>query len=526
MNIKLVSLCLVFSSICYGQESWFKHLQGWQARNSIIQGDTILTCGMDYKEKSFGKKYDFNLYWTKLNGDSLGILKINLDSIESDSFRSTTISYNFNSLAFNEGKWYYFLNLSYGAKKSRAFLLTFDKFFSEKFKIKEYQADTFPTFINNLIFINKSKIIITPYLVTKSHIESYLNTKIFKENNDVKSELIEFTSRDGLRFETYSHVPNKVDRSSFIFILNENYNNSWQNYIVNMDTTGNILWKVNPNNRDSIISDGMQFIQKANGNLLVSWIDLFYKPNKNPQGHQTLYQINDSASIWFAEINYTGEILWRKKIRKYLLINTGSNYLDLRHTNARLNNDVNVFWTGNRYDINKKKYVGYLLKTDINGNPDWFRDYDLYPNNKARNDLNIYDLELIDNGLLLTGEYFSTPGNIFPNGCQLATIIKVNKLGCLIPDCDKNDGNGQIKRIQFQHKAFPNPCNQKINLDFKNNDLYKIQVFDLKGIVIKEYIGSNEICIDTKDILNGFYYLKVLKLNNEIVEIIKICVQH
>jgi len=54
---------------------------------------------------------------------------------------------------------------------------------------------------------------------------------------------------------------------------------SFQTDIVKMDTTGKVIWSSRPNlNWDSVNTTGFQMVQKPNGNILCSWLDLYYRP--------------------------------------------------------------------------------------------------------------------------------------------------------------------------------------------------------------------------------------------------------
>jgi hypothetical protein len=326
-------------------------------------------------------------------------------------------------------------------------------------------------------------------------------------------------------------LKNEKDKATFFFGLQDQTDFAgvprvWYEYIIKMDTLGNELWRASISNRDSINTEGMQMVQKPNGNLLVSWCDDTYRPYKNPMGSNEP-QPNRKCTIWFAEVDSNGKVLWRKNIRKYLSTKMIDTSQDLNHRKATLVND-GIVWTGN---YSYYYYHNYFLKTDFDGNPIWYREYELYPSNTAEQEFKPYDVTATnDGGYVLTGEYISQPGNVFKNGCQLATIIKVDSFGCLLPGCQKEDSaTTAIKDIKkIGCKVYPNPANETVNIELpkgKNGD-YVLEVFDIQGKLIEKISIHTSIELNTSKYANGFYLFKLYNEKRNEIETHKITVYH
>jgi hypothetical protein len=513
MRAILLWVWLFSFATSYGQNAWFKHLPGWRAKSTIVINDTLLTCGMNSWDDKFGHKLGTFLTWNSIKGDSIDYYKISLDSLEKDSSRSTTISYKYASSVLIGERPSFFLALSYGDKKERAFLFTLDKFHTNNYELKEYTIDTFNTYINNLVYNPSCNILFIPYVLYTKPLETEVNTVIYRERNGIRVKINEINNSSSYKYETTCHIKNTKSDKSFFFIKRQMWDYAgaprmWADYIIKMDTNGNQLWQGYPNNRDSINTEGMQMVQKPNGNLLVSWCDYWYRPYKNMIGSQQP-QLNRRNTVWFAEIDSSGKVLWRKNIKNYLSGRIKDTTQSLEHNKAIITRN-GVIWTGNySYYYNHS----YLLKTDFDGNPIWYREYELYPNNTARQEFKPYDVSATsDGGYVLTGEYISDKGNIFKNGCQLATIIKVDSFGCLEPGCQKADSaTTKISLLQKSgFKIYPNPNSGNFTIEIENpaNDV-SIEVLDMMGKHVANVERVEKVNNLDLDIADGMYWVRV-----------------
>lgn len=503
-------LLMQLNLISFGQNIWFKHIDGWQARTSLIKGDTILTCGQDYTTLSGKDKYGVFLTWLNMKGDILGHFKINLDSLEKDDSQSTTISYNYNSSVDCENEWKHLIGLNYGKKKQRAFVLTFDTFLSNKFSLEEYTIDTFSTYINNIIPFQNHKIEFVPYAVIQNPQEVILNTVIYKVTNGNRIKIHEIINTASLKYETRNHLRDNISNNTFFFIKKQmtDYAGSprlWNDYIVKMDTLGKEQWSTLVNNRDSINTEGMQMVQMTNGHLLISWCDRWYRKGKNPQGHPSEPQVNKKCTLWFAEIDRTGKVLWRSNIKSFLTFKIGRDSShNLIHSKAIITHN-GVLWTG----INSWGYDRcYLLKTNFNGNPIWYREYDLHKNEEEFIPYDIAPSQ--DGGFVLTGEYINS------NQIQYATLVKVDSFGCLEPNCEIFDASANLLKVEPNIDIYPNPL--KDFLSIKGKDIQNVTILSSSGqIVIMENINGKLITtLNLEVIPNGFYIIEIVQKSGNI----------
>jgi hypothetical protein len=122
-------------------------------------------------------------------------------------------------------------------------------------------------------------------------------------------------------------------------------------------------------------------------NILCSWNDMELPPYCN-SSHSNPYAVNnDNMKIWFAEIDYlTGVVLWRKEvndfIEKHMIPNFSPTRLNLQIKDVKLF-DSAFYWIGDRIlfveGSNIWKQTPSLLKTDIYGNPVWYRETNMFP---------------------------------------------------------------------------------------------------------------------------------------------------
>ena len=147
---------------------------------------------------------------------------------------------------------------------------------------------------------------------------------------------------------------------------------------------------------------------------------------------------NRDITLWFAEIDHlTGKVLWRKNIRNYLKAKiknskhiTAQNHHDIYIKKALLLEDNTIVWAGDgSYAPNSFRNIGVLLKTDLEGNPIWYREYDMHPdsddpNNKGMKVFNIVQTD--DGGFILAGEYEDRNNPAWHH----SALLKVDEYGC------------------------------------------------------------------------------------------------
>jgi hypothetical protein len=527
MKLTFFWIFIFLFNYCQSQNRWFKHLEGWTADQSFEVNDTIYTFGVTSKYLvDTTEIYNSFINSCLINNSNIFQKNIGIDSFEKDSLASTFARTN-RSILFNNNFFYLGLSLFKSNNKEHSYLT---KYNSSKGILDTIivTKDTFNTQIEVVKFINDKLFVGGNYAPGGSKNWTRITTYLqFYDGKRIKLIKTYPDVNNTARWRLKEILENKKSKSSFFVHLQHQQFSSgtiFGDYIVKMDTIGNELWQCYPSNRDSINTEGMQMVQKPNGNLLVSWCDFWYRPYKNMIGSQQP-QVNDHCTLWFAEIDSTGKVLWRKQMKQFLSSKIKRDSVhNLVHFKS-IATPSGVLWSGYyawQYSHN------YLLKTDFDGNPIWYREYELYPSNTAQQEFKPYDVTATsDGGYVLTGEYISDKGNFFKNGCQLATIIKVDSFGCLLPGCQKADSSTTaIKRLQKSgFKLYPNPNSGSFNIEIENpaKDV-SIEVLDMMGKHIANVERVEKVNSLGLDIADGMYWVRVKNggaVYNQKVSIVK-----
>jgi hypothetical protein len=211
-----------------------------------------------------------------------------------------------------------------------------------------------------------------------------------------------------------------------------------------------------------------------------------------------------------------------KYLNQFLRWKTNSNDNIFNGNNSDISWDKNnnVYITGN-YEW--KNNYGYLLKIKPDLTPAWFRSYNILPDNKPSNgwvqNFPYTITRTSDKGFLLTGEYNSTPSQLFPKGTQQGMVIKVDSLGCLEGGCDLKDGIPQWKapNAGIGLKVYPNPASEKIFIRYNvpNSETIKLRlrISDLTGrnIISKELHNRKGYTeVNTQELNAGVYLIELI----------------
>jgi len=281
-------------------------------------------------------------------------------------------------------------------------------------------------------------------------------------------------------------------------------------------------------------------VQLPNGNILCSWLDFYYRPYKKLGDPYQFEEINDNATLWFAEIDYqTGKRLWVKNIKQYLSwkmapsdIEGRTDVTNILITDAILLGNNSVVWCGIRHRTvkltNSWKNLPVLIKTDFKGNPIWYREYDFYPTDTGDKGFKPYSfIQTPDKGFLLTGEYHNRMGQL-SNGewWQKAALLKLDSNGCFEPGCNATDNIIKIKAPQNICQVYPNPASNFINIEYpKGSYNWEITVTDING---KEVFQAKETLtnISTSNLPNGTYFIQLNNKKQYHYETHKIIISH
>jgi hypothetical protein len=530
-----------------GQSTWFKFIPGWEARSSFLINDTIVSMGTgDY---SF---YDFFAVFNRSN--------VNGSLLKSDTldYKSMINDFNVTSSFWNSKLEPLNLNNKI-IIPINVIEKTASKYDNRSYLFEYPQLNKIPTNLNHDTFTNYIILCKTinnkRYFILEDIIQYNKTSRIpsFYLYQLLADTAILIRKQFNDASSIYGHIPyyenlhkdNQNPNILFLEILDRwDFSGdpaSFQMDVVKMDTLGNQIWKCRPSDRqDSINTTAFQMVQKPNGNILCTWLDFYYRPWKHPSIPSIKEQINKNATIWFAEIDYqTGAVLWRKNIKQYLGwkvkqtdIPNRVDETDILFNDAKLIDNNSVLWIGHRtrtYNLTQSwKRLPVLLKTDLEGNPLWYREYDFYSTDTGDKGMQVYSfIQTPDKGFLLTGEYQNRMGQL-SNGefWQKAALLKLDSNGCYIPGCNATDNIVKIKVPDNVCLVYPNPAARFVTIEYpKGSNIWEISISDING---KEVFKTHEKVniISTANLPNGNYLIQLTNKSQYHHETHKIIIQH
>ncbi len=237
------------------------------------------------------------------------------------------------------------------------------------------------------------------------------------------------------------------------------------------------------------------------------------------------------SRINIVKIDNLGNIIWNKK---YGASKT-NNYL----LNIRVLNDGFIIAVGSLYQFDPAtEWIGWILKTNSNGDSLWYREYKLIPGEESLNYL--YDIiPTTDNGFIACG--YIDPSS--PDTGSIDTwIIKLDSIGCDTAGCDPTVGIDEEKEKGGRGKeesmvVWPNPAGSIIwfvvpssqfavnNQQSKRNDIF---IYDIFGRLIEEMEippGKDEIQLDISGYHSGIYFV-VVRNKTDVIGSAKFLVVH
>ncbi|MBP7463893.1 MAG: T9SS type A sorting domain-containing protein, partial [Bacteroidales bacterium] len=153
-------------------------------------------------------------------------------------------------------------------------------------------------------------------------------------------------------------------------------------------------------------------------------------------------------------------------------------------------------------------YLSSLVKIFANGTGAWIRSYKCFnENDEVYNETMLFGMSRTsDGGFMLTGEFRSDPGTMFPNGIQSALAIKVDSCGCLDAEgCNPHCGDSYLPQYirMPQAEVYPNPAVDEIRIvlpDGNGSVGYNIKIYSTSGQLLME---ENCLGSDCKSVQAG-----------------------
>jgi hypothetical protein len=552
-KIYFIMLCFFYTTDGLAQSTWFKFVPGWQCNNTIIQKDTIYAFCPSSLIKESTLTMGFNLNKVDLKtgnlyqSDSLFYYSKKLNQLTNLEYRS-----QFNALEL--GPNHFLIGSNYADSIKTTINKQADIFEYPGFKKLNCNInyDTFSAEFEGLFNIHGINYVFNNWTRVFDRLNATDNPRIYKLNQDGSTKLI---------YENVNKSNNSKQRK-VNSLIGDNLNNlnlfisttdqwdwwglpaSFEAVVIKLDTNGNKIWECKPiGDQDSINTTGFQMVQLPNGNILCSWSDLFYRAYKNPQEPNTYFEsANDNSTIWFAEIDYiSGKKLWTKNIKQYLSWKMATSDIpgvttinDIGFTHSKITtSNKSIIWCGyrtNSYEIfHTWKYLPVILKTDLNGNPIWYREYNIFPEDDGDKGFSAFSFtETPDHGILISGQYENKFGQM-TNGeyWQKAALLKLDSNGCFTPGCNAYDRVIKIVAPKQLCNVYPSPASNLININYpeKSRENWKVEIIDVTGKLLFQS-EENPKRIAISQFPEGNYFINFTNSKTNHYETHQIIIQH
>ena len=220
------------------------------------------------------------------------------------------------------------------------------------------------------------------------------------------------------------------------------------------------------------------------------------------------------SRINIIKLDNEGNEIWNKKYGESVI----HNYL----LNVRALNDGSIIAVGSVYKPDPEpERMGWVLKTNVDGDSLWYREYKNIYGNESRNYL--YDIiQTEDSGFIACGYILPVQPD---TGSQDSWVIKLDSIGCDTAGCDPTVAIEEDEKIWSigdgeQMVLYPNPASDRINCRLSVvNCRISIYVYDMFGRKMEEIEilrDQKQIQINISSYPQGLY-IAVLKTSKGII---------
>jgi len=278
--------------------------------------------------------------------------------------------------------------------------------------------------------------------------------------------------------------------------------------IIKTDSLGNEQFRLHPGNPDLFTVAGW-VLPTSDGNYITAYSDpMTTDPESTPQA-------NPDKTIWIQKFDIEGNSLFDISLINFLPLVPGFE-VGYPYTISQMihTSDGNIIIVGDAV------IPGFVLKITQQGQPLWYRFISppqAEGNNAGAEWTKIKGITpTSDGGYIMAGEYFSSPGNIFPEGIQTAFAAKVDEFGCLEPGCQIGDGIAELTKANLGLQVYPNPASETVNVSVSENvRVSKVRVYNVAGIAVFNQSPQppsprgSSILLDLSGLDSGMYLLEV-----------------
>ena len=497
-TICLLIFIIFSTSALKSQERFFEFLPGWKNLNIAAKGNKYISFGTTSDGINLNH-YQFSSF--SLTGELVDAWEFDLDTI--------TV---FQSRYVNDVSTLSQSNYITGTLKG----LESNRFYGTMTKFNDDFSDTLSLYSFNILPGNGTMI--------WSHLAVNPNKFIlggFLQNTDfqVYSSLMQSDSLGNIAWrknyfcgndcELYpNHILQASDGGYFFTCAEGHFKSngsvlSEKTAIIKTDSLGNVQYRLHPGQPENYAVRGW-VLPTDDGHYITAYSDPFLGVlDENPQ-------VNDESTIWLNKFDVEGNELFDISLIDFLPLTDFGNRFQYTIYQMLRSEDNQIIIVGTA-GVRK----GFILKVSEEGELDWFRI--ITPPQSEGNDAGgeytrVYGVTpTSDGGYIMAGEYFSSPGNIYPEGIQTAIAVKVDSLGCLVAGCDTLVGIAEIPKVDLGLQVYPNPASELVNITVSDNvRVEKIRVYEVMGrVVLVNIMNENKMKIDVGNLSPGMYLLEV-----------------
>ena len=506
MKKEILFLILIVSGFStMSQERFFEFLPGWRNHIVIPNDSGYISYGLGSLEFS---QHFFQFNSLSLQGmiDSSWIFSI-------DTATSTSShGYPNSVLPFDNSN--YISGLAVGEIGGKVFgtLIEFDQQFMDTIRTSVYNL-SIDTRMHIVIKNNENNLI-----VGGEQELSFANYFPFLYEMDLDGNIIWSKSYScGNNCDLIPYHIQKASDNGYFFTCKESHDLGSGNYsektaIIKTDSLGNEEYRLHPGNPDLFTVAGW-VLPTDDGNFITAYSD----PNTITDN---LPQNNPNKTIWINKFDINGNEIFNISLLDYLpkISGIGFKYFIKQ---MLITSDGNILIVG--YKTTAEDF-GFMLKITQQGVPLWFRF--ISPPQAEGNDAGAEWTKILgitptaDGGYIMAGEYFSSPGNLFPDGIQTAIAVKVDEFGCLDPGCQIGDDINELTKANLGLQVYPNPANEIVNISVGENVKVKqVRIYEVmcRVVLVQDTYQSpqpppprgSSISLDVSGLVPGMYLLEV-----------------
>ena len=502
MRIIFLAFILVISSTTYSQERFFEFIPGW--RNHIIKEDDNGYFSFGLGSVIFSEHY-YQFSFLNHQGEIGDSWTFSIDTASATS----AMRYAQGVLPLTNGN--YITGLAVGETGEKVFgtLIEFDSSFTDTIQSIAYDL-SMDTRMELIIKNSDNKLIVAG----EQELTLY-NYYPFLYEMDLQGDVIWSKSYScGNDCELFpNNILQAADGGYFFTCAEVHFDNTLsviaeKTAIIKTDSLGNEQYRLHPGQPDLYAIRGW-VLPTDDGNYITAYSDpMLGVLDENPQ-------INPDRAIWINKFDLNGNSFFDVSLISFLPLVPGFQ-VGYPYTISQMINSID----GNIIIVGFTGLEGFILKVTQNGEGIWFRL--ITPPQSEGNDAGgeytrVYGVTpTSDGGYIMAGEYFSSPGNIYPEGIQTAIAVKVDEYGCLEAGCQIGDGINELSKANLGLKVYPNPANGIVNISVSDNvKVEKIRIYEVMGrLVLKPFDSAqgdtgSTLQLNLSNLSPGMYLLEV-----------------